>query len=111
MEIPARFTITNSRFTILLLFALIIGGFLNLILRQRLLSVVIMTTITTVVGLLPLAILGGEFWYGMAIVIMSGLSVGTLLSLGFIPVLYSLFFDNALTKTVNNSEVLTAQPP
>jgi multidrug efflux pump subunit AcrB len=53
---------------------------------------ILMTTITTVVGLLPLALFGGEFWYGMAIVIMSGLAVGTLLTLGFVPVLYSLFF-------------------
>ena len=53
---------------------------------------IIMTTITTVVGLLPLALFGGEFWFGMAVVIMSGLSVGTVLTLGFVPVLYSLMF-------------------
>lgn len=53
---------------------------------------IIMTTVTTVFGLIPLAIFGGEFWYGMAIVIMCGLGVGTLLTLGFVPVLYSLFF-------------------
>ena len=53
---------------------------------------IIMTTITTVVGLLPLALLGGEFWYGMAIVIISGLSIGTILTLGFVPALYSLLF-------------------
>jgi multidrug efflux pump subunit AcrB len=53
---------------------------------------IIMTTITTVVGLLPLALFGGEFWFGMAVVIMGGLAVGTLLTLGFVPVLYSLFF-------------------
>jgi multidrug efflux pump subunit AcrB len=53
---------------------------------------IIMTTITTIVGLLPLALFGGEFWYGMAIVIMCGLGVGTILTLGFVPVLYSLMF-------------------
>jgi multidrug efflux pump subunit AcrB len=53
---------------------------------------IIMTTITTVVGLLPLALFGGEFWYGMAIVIMCGLGVGTVLTLGFVPVMYSLMF-------------------
>ena len=53
---------------------------------------IIMTTITTIVGLLPLALFGGEFWYGMAIVIMCGLGVGTVLTLGFVPVLYSLMF-------------------
>ena len=53
---------------------------------------ILMPTITPVVGLLPLALFGGEFWYGMAIVIMCGLAVGTVLTLGFVPVLYSLFF-------------------
>ena len=53
---------------------------------------IIMTTITTIVGLLPLALFGGEFWYGMAIVIMCGLGMGTVLTLGFVPVLYSLMF-------------------
>ncbi len=56
---------------------------------------IIMTTITTIIGLLPLALFGGEFWYGMAIVIMCGLGVGTLLTLGFIPALYSLMFREA----------------
>ena len=56
---------------------------------------IIMTTITTVVGLLPLALFGGEFWYGMAIVIMAGLTVGTVLTLGVVPVLYSLMFRDA----------------
>lgn len=54
---------------------------------------IIMTTITTIVGLLPLALFGGEFWYGMAIVIMCGLGVGTILTLGFVPVVYSLLFS------------------
>jgi multidrug efflux pump subunit AcrB len=53
---------------------------------------IVMTTITTVVGLLPLALFGGEFWFGMAVVIMGGLAVGTILTLGFVPVLYSLMF-------------------
>lgn len=53
---------------------------------------IVMTTITTVVGLIPLALFGGEFWYGMAIVIMCGLGVGSVLTLGFVPVMYSLFF-------------------
>ena len=53
---------------------------------------IVMTTITTVVGLLPMALYGGEFWFGMAVVIMSGLAVGTILTLGFVPVVYSLFF-------------------
>ena len=53
---------------------------------------IVMTTITTVLGLLPLALFGGEFWHGMAVVIMSGLAVGTVLTLGLVPVMYSLMF-------------------
>ncbi|MFT6042234.1 MAG: multidrug efflux pump subunit AcrB, partial [Gammaproteobacteria bacterium] len=54
---------------------------------------IIMTTVTTVVGLIPLALFGGEFWYGLAIVIMCGIAVGSLLTLAFVPVMYSLLFD------------------
>jgi multidrug efflux pump subunit AcrB len=53
---------------------------------------IVMTTLTTIFGLVPLAALGGEFWFGMAIVIMAGLAVGTLLTLAVVPVLYSLMF-------------------
>lgn len=58
---------------------------------------IIMTTITTVVGLIPLALFGGEFWYGMAIVIMCGLAVGTLLTLVYVPVLYCALFNERTT--------------
>ena len=51
-----------------------------------------MTALTTILGLLPLALFGGAMWFPMAVVIMGGLAVGTILSLGFVPVLYSLFF-------------------
>ncbi len=54
---------------------------------------IIMTTVTTVIGLIPMALFGGEFWFGMAIVIMCGLAVGTILTLVVVPVLYSLMFD------------------
>jgi multidrug efflux pump subunit AcrB len=64
---------------------------------------IIMTTITTVIGLLPLALFGGEFWFGMAIVIMCGLGLGTILTLGFIPVLYSLMFNNERKPVSNGS--------
>ncbi len=64
---------------------------------------IIMTTITTVIGLAPLALFGGEFWYGMAIVIMNGLGVGTLLTLGVVPVLYSLFFDRQKQEQVEKT--------
>ncbi len=53
---------------------------------------ILMTTLTTILGLIPIALLGGAMWFPMAVVIMGGLAVGSILTLGFVPVLYSLFF-------------------
>jgi len=53
---------------------------------------ILMTALTTILGLMPLALFGGAMWFPMAVVIMGGLAVGTILSLGLVPVLYSLFF-------------------
>lgn len=55
---------------------------------------VLMTTITTVFGLLPLALLrgeGSEFWRPFGITIIGGLLVSTLITLIFVPTLYSIF--------------------
>jgi multidrug efflux pump subunit AcrB len=57
---------------------------------------IVMTTLTTILGLLPLILFGGEFWIAMGIVIAFGLAVGSLLTLLFVPALYSLMFDNTL---------------
>jgi multidrug efflux pump subunit AcrB len=59
---------------------------------QRRLRPIVLTTLTTIGGLLPLYLGGGPMWEPMAVAIMSGLAFGTLLTLGFVPVLYSLFF-------------------
>lgn len=51
-----------------------------------------MTTITTVMGLLPLILGRDPLFYGMANVIAFGLTVGTVLTLGVVPVLYCALF-------------------
>jgi multidrug efflux pump subunit AcrB len=51
-----------------------------------------MTTITTVMGLLPLILSRDPLFYGMANVIAFGLAIGTVLTLGAVPVLYAAFF-------------------
>ncbi|MDJ0851397.1 MAG: efflux RND transporter permease subunit [Myxococcota bacterium] len=53
---------------------------------------ILMTTLTTIFGLMPLMLFGGELWYGMAVVIAAGLGGGTVLTLGVVPVLYALLF-------------------
>ena len=53
---------------------------------------ILLTSITTVGGLLPLALNGGLLWSPMAYTIMFGLIFSTVLTLGLVPVLYSLFF-------------------
>lgn len=53
---------------------------------------IVMTTLTTILGLMPLMIFGEALWFPMAIVIAAGLAVGTVLTLGVVPVLYTLLF-------------------
>ncbi len=59
---------------------------------QRRLRPILLTTLTTVGGLIPLWLGGGPMWEPMAIAIIFGLSFATLLTLGFVPVLYVLLF-------------------
>jgi multidrug efflux pump subunit AcrB len=59
---------------------------------QRRLRPILMTTATTIFGLVPLYLSGGPMWEPMAIAIMFGLAFATVLTLGLVPVLYSLFF-------------------
>lgn len=51
-----------------------------------------MTTITTVMGLLPLIIGKDPLFYGMANVIAFGLAIGTILTLAVVPALYCGFY-------------------
>lgn len=53
---------------------------------------IIMTATTTIIGMVPLSLQGGEMWRPMANCIMSGLAFATVLTLVLCPVLYSLFF-------------------
>ena len=51
-----------------------------------------MTTITTVMGLLPLILNKDPLFYGMANSIAFGLAIGTILTLAVVPVLYASFY-------------------
>ena len=53
---------------------------------------IIMTSVTTILGLLPLILSRDPLFYGMANAMAFGLGVGTLLTLGVVPVLYAMFY-------------------
>lgn len=53
---------------------------------------ILLTTITTLCGLVPLWLFGGNMWKPMAVSLIFGLIFATLLTLGIIPVLYAIFF-------------------
>ena len=60
--------------------------------RQRL-RPVLMTTLTTIFGMLPMALsrtTGSELWSPLSIAIIGGLSISTLVTLVLIPIMYSL---------------------
>jgi multidrug efflux pump subunit AcrB len=53
---------------------------------------ILLATFTTVLGLIPLYLGGGEMWEPMAVTIMIGLLFGTVITLIFIPVFYSVLY-------------------
>ncbi|MGI1658551.1 MAG: efflux RND transporter permease subunit [Desulfitobacterium sp.] len=57
---------------------------------SRRFSPIMNSSVTTIIGLIPLAISGGETFRPMAIVIISGLALSTLLSLVVVPMLASI---------------------
>ena len=64
---------------------------------------ILMTTMTTVFGMIPMALglgEGSEFYRGMAITVIFGLSFSTILTLVLIPILYTLM-DDLTTKLLN----------
>ncbi len=54
---------------------------------------ILLTTFTTVLGLIPLYLGGGLMWEPMAVAIMIGLLFATVITLLFVPVLYKLLFN------------------
>ena len=78
--------------------------------RQRL-RPILMTTLTTVLGMIPMAIgsgEGAEMWNGLGITVSWGLSVSTLITLVLIPTLYAAFVSRRERRrakkqlTINN---------
>ena len=62
---------------------------------------VLMTTLTTVLGMIPMAIgtgEGSEMWRSMGMTVAWGLSVSTLITLVIVPVVYSVFAGNGVRR-------------
>ena len=67
---------------------------------------ILLATFTTVLGLIPLYLGGGEMWEPMAVTIMIGLLFGTVITLLFIPSFYSVLYKVDYTTYTFNSELL-----
>ena len=65
---------------------------------QRRMRPIMLTTMTTIGGLLPLWFSGGALWQPMAIAIIFGLGFATVLTLGIVPIFYSILFKIKYTK-------------
>ncbi len=68
--------------------------------RQRL-RPILMTTLTTVLGMIPMAAgtgEGAEMWNGLGVVVAWGLSVSSLITLVLIPTLYAVFISRRLKR-------------
>jgi multidrug efflux pump subunit AcrB len=59
---------------------------------EKRLRPILLTSATTVLGLAPMAIAGGALWQPMAVLMMSGLAIASLLTLFFVPAGYFLLF-------------------
>jgi len=73
---------------------------------------IFMTTLTTVLGLLPLVLFpgaGSELYRGLGSVVLGGLLVSTIFTLALVPTLFSLMLDakQLATKTIRR----TTRPP
>ncbi len=53
---------------------------------------IVMTKMVCILGLVPLYLFGGAMWTSLAVVMMGGLALGTLITLGLIPALYAAFY-------------------
>ena len=65
---------------------------------------ILLTTLTTIGGLLPLTLFGGGLWQPLGVVIISGLCVSALSSFLLVPILTRLFTRSPVTVAVTRKE-------
>ena len=71
---------------------------------------ILMTTLTTVLGMLPMALgrgEGSEMWRGLGTTVAWGLSVSTLITLVLIPVLYCGFTEHRERRRAKRQNLCT----
>jgi multidrug efflux pump subunit AcrB len=59
---------------------------------------IVLTTLTTIGGMLPLALFGGPMWAGMAWAVMVGLALSTALTLLVVPTAYTMAAERLKMK-------------
>lgn len=59
---------------------------------QKRVTPILLTSLTTVFGLMPMAIAGGALWEPMATLMIGGLSIASVITLFFVPCTYYLLF-------------------
>ena len=59
---------------------------------------ILLTSLTTIAGMLPLALFGGPLWKGLSYVMIFGLAFSTMLTLIIIPVVFTLFVEKFKMK-------------
>ena len=60
-----------------------------------------MTTLTTILGMVPMALSnaqGAEMWKSMAVTVIGGLSVSTVLTLVVVPAIYAMFAASGVKR-------------
>lgn len=73
---------------------------------------IVMTKLVCVLGLVPLLLTGGALWYPLAAGMIGGLLLGTLVTLGLVPILYSwLFRESALNTSASHPAGLVEANP
>lgn len=63
---------------------------------------VLMTSLTTILGMVPMAVgtgVGSEMWRPMGIAVIGGLAMSTLMTLLFVPTMYTIFAYNGIKRT------------
>ncbi len=63
---------------------------------------VLMTTLTTILGMVPMAVSnaqGAEMWKSMAVTVIGGLTVSTILTLVIVPTIYAIFAGNGVKRS------------